>query len=174
MIYLLVGNSGSGKTTQAKILEKENGFHKIATFTTREMRPGEINDVDYHFVTEEKFMENVKDGKILEWTRYAGHLYGTPREDVLKYKNTKENCVLLVDLEGVKKIKEELDAIVIYLKTDKNHILKRLKERNETETVVKARMNCIQNYDKYSDYILNGEESIDKIHRKILEIVDKN
>ena len=61
MIIVLVGRTASGKSTVAKELEK-HGFERIITYTTREKRPNEVEDVDYHFIDNQKFLDMAEVG----------------------------------------------------------------------------------------------------------------
>ena len=88
-MIVLIGASASGKTEVAKTLIAKKGFSKIVTYTTREIRPSEVNGVDYHFVTKEKFLELKNDNFFLETTTYNNNFYGTPRAYV--EENVSEN-----------------------------------------------------------------------------------
>ena len=81
-MIVLIGASASGKTEIAKTLIAKKGFSKIVTYTTREIRPSEVNGVDYHFVTKEKFLELKNDNFFLETTTYNNNFYGTPKNDL--------------------------------------------------------------------------------------------
>jgi len=85
-LFIVSGPSGSGKTTLAssvlKSPELKNRLIKSISLTTRPRRPGEKDKKDYFFVPEERFKKLLKAKKILEWTRYLGYYYATPKDFV--------------------------------------------------------------------------------------------
>ena len=95
-MILLVGASASGKTEIAKYLAKSHGIKKAITHTTRKMREGERQDVDYHFVDEATFQRMLKEDKFVEHTCYNGNHYGCSKDEIADDK-----CVIL-DPEGLK------------------------------------------------------------------------
>ncbi len=109
-IFVISGPSGSGKTTLVKRLLRDRSLRKILvhsiSLTTRHKRSKERNKKDYFFITEKQFNEERKAKKILEWTRYLGYYYATPKdfvENQLKYGG---NVILCLDLAGARKIKK--------------------------------------------------------------------
>lgn len=97
-MIVLVGPSASGKTEAAKLLYSIYGIKKVITHTTRLMRVGEKNDVDYHFVSKEEFLKLKENDAFIETTLYNGNYYGTSKNEVA------DNKVLIVDPNGVKSI----------------------------------------------------------------------
>ena len=75
-MVVLAGASASGKTEVAKVLAKTYGITKIVTTTTREKRTGEVDGVDYFFVSKEKFETMILEDKFVEYTLYNGQMYG--------------------------------------------------------------------------------------------------
>lgn len=109
LIVIISGPSGSGKTTLAKGLIKTAGLkHKLIraiSFTTRPKRSGEKEGKDYFFVSKEQFKQKLKTKKILEWTRYLGYYYATPRDFIEERLKKSSNILLCLDLKGALKIK---------------------------------------------------------------------
>ena len=95
-MIVLAGASASGKTEVAKFLAKKYGITKIVTTTTREKRKGEVDGVDYFFVTPERFQEMIKEGRFVEYTTYNGQMYGSTKDQIAKDK-----CVV-IDPEGLR------------------------------------------------------------------------
>jgi guanylate kinase len=124
-MLILIGASASGKTEIAKILIKDFGFHKMVTTTTRKRRKSEINHIDYHFVTKNKFLKMKEQNKFLETVQYNNNYYGTPKEGATIDK------VLIVEPEGANEIfKQGIEnTVFILLETDeetrKNRMLSR-------------------------------------------------
>lgn len=81
-MIVITGPSASGKTATCYYLQEHYGIRKVVTHTTREMRDGEKNDVDYHFVSEEEFERMVRNDEFVEHVCYNGHHYGTSRKEV--------------------------------------------------------------------------------------------
>jgi len=124
-MLVLIGASASGKTEIAKILIKRHGFEKMVTTTTRKKRKGEVNHLDYHFISTTKFEALKKENKFLETVQYNNNYYGTP------LKGADINKVLIVEPEGANSIYDKgLDDIVFFLletdeETRKNRMLQR-------------------------------------------------
>ncbi|MFH1354917.1 MAG: guanylate kinase [Candidatus Omnitrophota bacterium] len=110
MIFVISGPSGSGKTTLRDKLLKDKelirgGLTKCVSLTTRPRREGERDKKDYRFISEEQFKRKLKGKKILEWTKYLGYHYGTPRDCVEGQLERCKSIVLCLDLKGALKIK---------------------------------------------------------------------
>lgn len=81
-MIVLTGPSATGKTDTAKYLMEHYGLKKVVTCTSRKPRVGEVDGVDYHFLTREQFEEGIKNGEFLETAEYNGNMYGTRKKDV--------------------------------------------------------------------------------------------
>ena len=80
-LLVVSGPSGSGKTSLCKALcVKNSGFTLSISTTTRDMREGEANGVDYHFVSREEFLEDIENGFFIEWAEVHGNFYGTSKK----------------------------------------------------------------------------------------------
>jgi guanylate kinase len=95
-MIILTGPSASGKTEIAKILFQKYGIKKVVTHTTRPIRPTEIPNIDYHFVSDDNFNTMREQNGFIETTLYNGYQYGTSRTEVGEQK------VLIVDANGLK------------------------------------------------------------------------
>lgn len=172
MIYLIAGSSGSGKTTQANILKSRDDFFKIITYTTRPKRPGEVDGVDYFFVDEDEFKRLDGENYFLETTVYSGNFYGTPKSQIEKYLHSRENAVLVVDLNGVKKIKSEnRDVICVYLKLDGDSLVGRMLNRGDTNDSIVKRIKVRQDFSAFADYVIDASKSVEEVAKQIKKIV---
>ena len=81
-MIVITGPSASGKTATCYYLQENYGIKKVITHTTRQMRAGEKNDVDYHFVSEEEFQKMIENDEFVEYVFYNGNHYGTSRKEV--------------------------------------------------------------------------------------------
>lgn len=174
MIIILLGNSGSGKTTQIKKIEKDFNIDRIVTATTREKRPGEKDKVDYYFLSLEEFEGLKKSGELLEYAEYAGNFYGTIKSELKKYAGDK-NGIAAVEIQGIKNIKAAYEdrCLSIYLKISREVLVERLKMRGDSEEKIADRLSHFSDYEKYSDYVIDGEKSEAEVYGEIKEIFKK-
>ncbi len=135
-MVLLVGPSASGKTEAAKLLGKRYGIVKAVTHTTRKPRLGEIDGVDYHFVSEEEFLRLEKEGAFVETTCYNGKHYGCSKKEIAPGR------VVVVDPNGLKSfLGLGNDAIVtFYLNASESTRLERMKTRGDSDEVIESRL----------------------------------
>lgn len=135
-MIILVGASASGKTEIAKILYKEYGMKKAVTHTTRQIRPSETRDVDYHFVDEATFLEMEKKGLFVETTFYNGNHYGCSKAEV-----GDEKCIIL-DPNGVNAFLSLRDPHIItfYLQADEETRRLRMETRGDEEAAIEKRI----------------------------------
>lgn len=132
MLVCLIGKSGSGKTTLKNELKSKYGYKPVITYTTRSIRPGEVVDIDYHFISLAQFNEMNSQGKFLETAEFGGNYYGTPLQDYAK-----DNHVAVVELSGYRKIKSipGQAALGIYLDVPYTERYARLLKECYTEEV---------------------------------------
>ncbi len=145
LLIVISGPSGVGKDTiMARMKEMGHPFHYAVTATTRLQRPGERNEVAYHFVSEQKFQEMMAQGGFLEWARVYGNSYGVPIEQVRQALARGQDVLLKVDIQGVATIKSILpQAVFIFLAPPSLEELgRRLKgRRTESAEDLALRMN---------------------------------
>ncbi len=133
LFIVLSGPSGVGKdATLIKMRELGFQFHYVVTATTRPKRQSEIDDIDYHFISEEQFHKMVKAGQFLEWANVYGNYYGVPKEEVSNALKKGQDVIVKVDVQGAATIKRVLpDAVFIFLTPPSTEELaNRLKQRN--------------------------------------------
>lgn len=104
LILTLTGMSTSGKSTLAKALTATGAFSEAVSVTTRDMRPGEVNGKDYHFVTQDVFDQYVKEGQLLEHVRSHHACYGVPAFEVDRIQAAGMSVVMVLEPEGVSSI----------------------------------------------------------------------
>ena len=135
-LFVISASSGTGKTTLAHELLREDGnLVASVSCTTRGPRKGELNGKDYLFVTKKEFFEIKKKKGFLEWANVFGQYYGTPRRQVEKHLKYGRDVLLLIDVQGAKKVKKSKpDAVFIFLAPPSKQELKRRLEKRGTET----------------------------------------
>ncbi|KAG7525858.1 guanylate kinase isoform X2 [Solea senegalensis] len=139
------GPSGAGKSTLLKKLMKEydNVFGFSVSHTTRNPRPGEVNGKDYHYVTREEMKAGVERGDFIESAEFSGNMYGTSKAAVQKVQAQNLICILDVDMQGVKNIKEtDLNPLYISIQPPSMEVLEnRLRDRKtESEESLQKRL----------------------------------
>jgi len=117
LLLVLSGPSGVGKdTVLTRLKESGYSFEHIVTVTTRPQRTRERNDVDYHFVSMEKFQDMISGGDLLEWANVYGNWYGVPREPVKQALDRGQDVLVKTDVQGAATIKKTVpEAILIFL-----------------------------------------------------------
>jgi len=142
-IFVISGPSGSGKTTLRDCLLKDKKFRLLFTksisFTTRKKRTGEMEGRDYFYISENEFKKKLRTKKILEWTRYLGYYYATPRDFVSKQLENGKNILLCLDLKGALKVKKLFpeNSVTIFVKPPSINELKRRIEKRCSKTCKK-------------------------------------
>ena len=102
--------------------------------TTRPRRPGEVYGRDYFFLTEEEFERGVERGDFLEWARFAGHCYGTPKNAVDQHLAAGRDVVLEIELDGARQVLEKRpDALMIFIAPPSFEELRRRLEARRTD-----------------------------------------
>ena len=81
LMIVISGPAGSGKGTVNAHLLQTGEFAYSVSATTRAPRPGEVDGVNYHYITKEEFLSRIESGDMLEYTEYCGNYYGTPRKE---------------------------------------------------------------------------------------------
>ena len=157
ILLILSSPSGAGKTTLAKkIQQKYENFKISVSHTTRAPRENEIDGVDYHFVSLEKFKNLIKKDSFYEYAKIFENYYGTSKESVEKI--IRNNDILFdIDWQGTKQLSKfnNLNLIKIYLTTNnKTELKKRLIKRNQnSKQEVQKRFNSYdQDVSHWHDY----------------------
>lgn len=163
LIFVISGPSGSGKTTLLGNLIKDaqlkNRLARSISFTTRPKRSNEREGKDYFFFSEKEFKAKLKAKRILEWTKYLGCYYATPKDFVEQQQKKGKNIVLCLDLKGARKLKQlyPRDTVTIFLlppslKALRLRISERCRKTKAQELqqrleIAKAETRCRHDYD---------------------------
>ncbi|MCX8058809.1 MAG: guanylate kinase [Spirochaetes bacterium] len=105
-IILISGPSGSGKTTIRKMIERDFSDRLVfsVSYNTRPKRNDEVEGRDYFFVSEEKFLEMIRNEEFIEWANVYGHLKGTSKSYIKNIIDSGKNILLELDVQGSEKI----------------------------------------------------------------------
>jgi guanylate kinase len=167
-IFIISGPSGSGKTTILNGLLKDKSLKKrlvkSISFTTRPRRSNERDRKDYFFLNRREFLSRLKEKKILEWTRYLGYYYGTPKELVETQLAAAKSVLLCLDLKGASRIRQLYPEVTVRIfimppslhelplriekrcqQTKKEEVFKRIKLARREVRASKAYDHCLIN-----------------------------
>ena len=180
IMVILSSPSGAGKTTiTKKIQQKYQSFKISVSHTTRKPRPNEVDGVDYHFVSHEKFKKYINDGKFYEYAKIFDNYYGTSKESV--DESIKKNDIIFdIDWQGTQQLSKfkNLKLIKIYLiPPNKEELKERLTKRNqdspeEVERRYKAYDKDIQHWKDYDYIIIN--QNLENCYKQIENIISIN
>lgn len=166
VLFVLSSPSGAGKTTiSRKMLAADSEIALSVSATTRPIRPGEIDGVDYHFVDTATFKQMVADDEFLEWAHVFGHRYGTPRARVETLLDAGKDVLFDIDWQGAQQLYQEAgpDVVRVFvLPPTMEELERRLRSRQtDSDEVIAARMaraaNEISHWDGY-DYVLINDD----------------
>jgi guanylate kinase len=143
-LLVLSAPSGGGKTSIAKmLLQGRDDLGYSVSATTRPMRPGERDGVDYHFISRDEFERRAKAGEFIEWATYAGELYGTLKSEIERIFAQGRHAVLDVEIEGARQIRRNFEnsLLLFVLPPSADVLLSRLTGRNtEDPAILKERV----------------------------------
>jgi len=158
ILFIISAPSGSGKTTLcARLVELVDSLYRSISMTTRAPRPGEKDGMDYIFIEKPEFIKRQKKKEFLEWAKFFGEYYGTPKKHILHMLKRGSDVLLSIDVQGAMKIKRlKLDAVYMFILPPSLAMLKgRLINRStDSKEAIRERLNiakkeilCSQKYD---------------------------
>ena len=143
LMIVISGPAGSGKgTVNAKLLQSDEYVYSVSA-TTRAPRPGEVDGVNYYFISKEDFEGRIAAGQMLEYTCYCGNYYGTPLKEALAVLDAGKNLVLEIEVEGALNVKRLYPEAVLIMLLPPSFAVQeaRLRGRGtETEEKILARL----------------------------------
>ena len=165
MLLVISGPSGAGKGTMvSKLLDKDPSFAFSVSVTTRGRRENEIEDVHYHFISEEEYDKLPSEDAFIEHASVHGHRYGTLKSEVYDRMERGQNVLLDIDPQGARAVMEkEKDCVSVFILPPSYHDLKvRLHTRNtEREEEIQRRLNNargeIEQMHRYRYLIVNDD-----------------
>ena len=143
-LFLVSAPSGAGKTSLVKaVLDEGSNLQVCVSHTTRTARPGEVDGVNYHFVSEAKFQEMVEAGEFLEHACVFGNFYGTAHAQVAKITDAGRDVILEIDWQGAELVRQQVEqAISVFiLPPTEATLAQRLRDRDQdSEAVIQKRL----------------------------------
>ena len=169
IMVILSSPSGVGKTTiTKKIQQKYNKFKISVSHTTRKARPNEINGIDYHFVSKDKFKEMQKNNEFYEFAEIFDNFYGTSKKSVENLIKKKNDILFDIDWQGTQQLSKfkELNLTKIFiLPPSKSELEKRLYERDQDRNAtIEKRLKSYEqdslHWNEYDYIVLNDKLEI--------------
>ncbi|MGD2218377.1 MAG: guanylate kinase [Gemmatimonadales bacterium] len=164
--------SGAGKTTVAcALVERSDEFIFSVSATTRSIRPGERDGVDYHFVGRDEFDAMIRNDELLEWAEVHGELYGTRRANLEDAERQGRLLILDIDVQGARQVVEALsDTVTIFLLPPSfDALMERLRQRgSEDASRLRRRLETAKNELKCVDefqYVVINDRLDDTVER---------
>jgi guanylate kinase len=177
ILFIVSGPSGSGKTTLVKeVIQKVANVKFSVSCTTRKKRPGEVEGVDYRFVSEDEFQDMAKNGRFAEWAVVHGKHYGTPAAELEQAKKSGIDLLLDIDVQGARSVRNKYSSGVYIFVTPSS--LDALRERlvkrmSDDMSEIKKRLDDAKGEmeeAKFYDYIIIND-SLDEAIRNLTAII---
>lgn len=164
-LYIVSAPSGAGKTSLLKQLTTRMPELVVSvSHTTREPRPGEVDGVNYHFVSKEVFKRAIEQGEFFEYAQVFGNYYGTSRLSVQQQLDQGKDVILEIDWQGARKVREQFaEAISIFILPPSRQALEqRLQARQQDSAeIIQRRMQEakkeISHYNEYDYLVINDD-----------------
>lgn len=136
-IVLLVGASGSGKSTIGKMLEDKYDYKQLISFTTRPKRKGEVHGVDYYFLSK----EDLESMDLVESSEYNGNIYGLSADEVKLKTEMYPNVYFISDKNGAKQIATmyPFNTYYFWINTTIETMIKRMRKRGDSSSQIISR-----------------------------------
>lgn len=136
LIFVISAPAGTGKTTLAEMLCKDNpDIIQSISCTTRAPRTGEVNGTHYFFLSENEFKQKIQAHAFLEYAKVFDHYYGTTKEFIEKIQNSGKHVLLIIDTQGAMQLMKIIDAIFIFITPPSIEDLKKRMLKRHTEDV---------------------------------------
>ncbi|MEG2769626.1 MAG: guanylate kinase [Oscillospiraceae bacterium] len=176
-LFVVSGPSGSGKDTIVCNLQKEHPeIERSISATSRGMRLGEKEGVNYYYLTPERFKELIENDEILEYTQFCGNFYGTLKREVDKRLANKTITILVIEVEGARNIKRIYpDCTTVFVRPPSYEELSRrlhLRNTEDEATIEKRLARALEEIEYAVDYdhiIINDD--IDTCTQDLYDII---
>ena len=178
LVIVISGPSGSGKSTVIDALCEADPTLKLSvSATTRNPRRGEMNGVDYHFLSKTEFEEHIQHGSFLEWAAYGDNFYGTLKSEIVAAREAEKDAILEIEVKGSLEIRRQdlapARSLLIFIIPSSFALLEKRLRRRQTESekeleqrldIAKSEVLQIQHY----DYWVSNPQG--KIQRAVAQI----
>jgi guanylate kinase len=178
LLFIVSAPSGAGKTTLVERLVEQTPRLKMSrSYTSRPAREGEIDGVDYNFVTRQRFEAMIAAGEFLEWAEVFGNLYGTCRSETERILASPCDLVLVIDVQGARKVRSAgLETTAVFVMPPSFEVLEsRLRGRSkDTEAAIQRRLQVARDeiaaFVEYDFVVINDEltAAVDRLRGVVL------
>ena len=183
LVIVISGPSGSGKSTVIDTLCKADETLQLSvSATTRQPRPGEVNGVDYRFLSKAEFEKSIQQDKFLEWAEYGDNLYGTLKSEIADAREAGKDSILEIEVKGSLEIRDQnlapARSILIFIIPPSFAILeKRLRRRDtESESELKQRLDIakseVREIQHYDYWVSNPQGGVQQAVQQIQTIIN--
>ncbi len=178
LMIVVSGPSGAGKGTICKaLMEEHSDIEMSISATTREPRPGEIDGVHYHFMSEETFTEMRENDGFIEWANFCQHYYGTPKKRVEDFLAEGKDVILEIEVQGAMQVRSEYpEAVFVFvIPPSLEELKKRLTGRGTespeviAERLEKAKWECTF-MERYNYIVIN--DTVDSATERLWSIIE--
>jgi guanylate kinase len=176
LLFVVSAPSGTGKTTLVDRLGGHPDMRRSRSYTSRPARDGEVDGVDYNFVSRQTFEDRVRRGEFLEWADIFGNLYGTSRRDTEIELAAGRDLVLVIDVQGARQVRRQApDSVAIFVLPPSYGVLaSRLRGRNRDSdasierrlATARAEVTAVEEY----DYVVVNDD-LDRCVKEIDAII---
>ncbi|AMB84248.1 guanylate kinase [Pseudomonas agarici] len=164
-LYIISAPSGAGKTSLVKaLIDAQPQIRVSVSHTTRAMRPGEVDGVNYHFVDRTEFVRMIEQGDFLEQAQVFGNLYGTSQSHLQQSLDEGHDLILEIDWQGAEQVRRQMpQAKSIFILPPTQHALRqRLTNRGQdSDEIIEGRMreavSEMSHYVEYDFLIINDD-----------------
>ena len=164
-LYIVSAPSGAGKTSLVKaLLDAQPHVRVSVSHTTRPMRPGEVDGVNYHFVSREEFVERMERGEFLEHAEVFGNLYGTSQRWLEQTLNEGYDLILEIDWQGAQQVRRLMPQAksIFILPPTQEALRQRLTNRGQDsdeviEKLMREAVSEMTHYVEYDYLVINDD-----------------
>jgi guanylate kinase len=178
VLFIVSAPSGAGKTTVVeKVAEVTPRLKVSRSYTSRAARQGEVDGVDYNFVTRPRFEAMVAGGEFLEWAEVFGNLYGTSAADTERILAAGDDVVLVIDVQGARKVRRSrVEVTTVFVMPPSYAVLEqRLRGRSkDSEEAIQRRLQVARGevaaFSEYDYIVINDElnSTVDRLRAIVL------
>jgi guanylate kinase len=178
LLFIVSAPSGAGKTTLVERLVEQTPQLKMSrSYTSRSAREGEIDGVDYNFVSRDRFASMIAAGEFLEWADVFGNLYGTGAADTERLLAEGNDVVLVIDVQGARKVKSRgIETTTVFVMPPSMAVLEqRLRGRSkDSEEAIQCRLRVArEEVAAFADYdyvVINDEltSAVDRLRSIVI------
>ena len=150
-MIVIIGESASGKTTlQKRFVEANPEYHGVVSYTTRPMRPGEQDGVDYHFVTMDRFQEMKLAGEFAETAEYRGWCYGAAKRDC-----EGDHVISVLTPHGLRSMRKAgIPVLAVYLYVDRrSRMIEILQRGDDVDEAYRRNISDVGQFDGVADEV---------------------